>query len=177
MDKRGMNKLRSGKRPMAIVAGLVILLGAVCVRFLMPSPSKAAASAAARRGKNEGPPQPPGPALAQPLSRLQMDWPMDLARDPFTSAVVFPPPVKPTPTQPEVEDEAKIRAAKTEELIRAIRANVKLNGTFLGAQPQAIINGKPCRVGDTVHGFVIKHIGGRDVIVEKDGIQLLVTTE
>jgi hypothetical protein len=106
-----------------------------------------------------------------------MDWPMELARDPFTSPLVFPPPTAPVITPPEVEDEAKIRAAKTEELVRAIRANVKLNGTFLGAQPQAIINGKPCRVGDMVHGFEIKRIGARDVIVEKDGIQLLVSTE
>ena len=175
MDKRGMNKTGPKKRPAVIIGGLVIVLGAVCVRFVMPSPT-AASAAGPRRGKPDAR-QASGPAQARPASAVEMNWSMQLKRDPFTSAVVFPPPTKTPVAEPEAPDEAKIRAAKTEELVRTVRANVKLNGTFLGAQPQAFINGKPCRVGDVVAGFVVKQIGARDVIVEKDGIQLLVATE
>ena len=175
MDKRGVNKPGAKKRPVVIITGLAIVLGAVCVRFLLPSPSKASA-AGPKRGKADAR-QAGGPALPRPASSVEMNWPMELKRDPFVSTLVFPPPIKATPVQPEVEDEAKLRAMKTEELVRAVRAHVKLNGTFLGAQPQAFINGKPCKVGDVVHGFVVRQIGARDVIVEKDGIQLLVTTE
>jgi hypothetical protein len=175
MDKRGVNKPGSKKRPAVIIAGLVIVLAAVCVRFVLPSPSKASA-AGPRRGKAE-PRQAGGPAQARPASAIEMNWPLELKRDPFVSALVFPPPTRAAVVEPEAPDEAKIRAARTEELVREIRANVKLNGTFLGAQPQAFINGKPCRAGDVVHGFVIKRIGARDVILEKDGIQLMVGTE
>jgi hypothetical protein len=174
MDKRGMNKAKSKKRPVAIMAGLLVVLGAVCVRLALPSPQKASA-AGPRRGKTET--QRHASKPPRPASSVEVSWALELARDPFVSTLVFPPPTKPVTSDPVVEDEAKIRAMKTEELVREIRGHVKLNGTFLGAQPQAFINGKPCKVGDVVHGFVIKRIGARDVIVEKDGIQLLVATE
>lgn len=176
MDRRGMNKAKSGKRPAVILAGLLIVLAALCVRFVMPAPSKASGSVSAR-GKADTTSRTTSQAPAQPAAKLVVNWERQLKRDPFVSALVFPPPTRPVPPEPVVEDEAALRATRTEALIKEVRANIKLNGTFLGAQPQAIINGKPCGVGDSIQGFVVRRIGARDVIIEKDGIQLLLAAE
>jgi hypothetical protein len=156
-----------------VAAGLLIVLGGLCARHLLRTPAKSAAApdAAAPKATPGAPPPAgqlgsPGAQQGQPPLRVEVDWNLTLTRDPFSSAVVFPPkPVVAPPPEP-------AQAEKVEELTRLVRRNIKLTGTFLGSHPVAILNAKMYHTGDRVEGFLVTEIGAREVTLEKDGVSI-----
>jgi hypothetical protein len=146
-----------------VVAGGLIVLGALGARHFLRTPAEsAAAPAPSPAAQLEGPAAQQG----QPL-RVEVDWNLTLTRDPFSSAIVFPPkPMVAPPPEP-------AQGEKAEELTRAARRSIKLTGTFLGSHPLAIINGKMYHTGDNVEGgFLLSQIGAREVVLEKDGVSI-----
>jgi hypothetical protein len=169
MQGVGMKGGRKSKaRTTVIGGGLVVVLCAFGARQLLRAPAD---SAGAEAGPAAGPADASAPQQGQP-PKYEVDWNLALARDPFTSDLVFPPKqpvVVPTPETPHTD--------KVEELAQLVRKTIKLNGTFLGSHPLAIINGKTFRTGDRVEGFVLLHIEGQKVVLEKDGVKLAVAAE
>ena len=153
----GSSPARAG----VVAAGLLIVLVGLGARQFLQTPSELAAA-------NAPPPAAPveAPAAQHSQPTIQVDWNTALAGDPFSSPVVFPPkpPVAPEPEPP--------KSDKAEELNQLVRRTIKLNGTFLGSHPMAIMNGKMYHTGDNVEGFLLRQIGSRDVELEKDGVQI-----
>jgi hypothetical protein len=160
--KGGVNRpARAG----VVAAGLLIVLGGLTARHLLRTPAESAAApdAPAPAAAPEG----PVAQQSQPL-KVEVDWSLTLARDPFSSAVVFPPkPIAAPPPEP-------AQGEKAEELMRLARRSIKLTGTFLGSHPLAIINGRMYHAGDRVDGsgFLVTGIGAREVVLEQDGVSI-----
>ena len=154
-----------GNRPSragVVAAALLVVLGAVSARRLLRAPSESAAADAPPPAATVQ-----GPAGQEGQFHVTVDWNPTLTRDPFSSVAVFPP--KPVaPPEPLVP-----QGDKAEELTQAVRRKIKLNGTFVGSHPLAIMNGKMYRTGDHVDGFLLKQIGVREVVLEKDGVQIV----
>jgi hypothetical protein len=156
--KGGKRSARAG----VIAAGLLILLGGLSAKKFLRTPAESAAADGILPA-----PSAEGPAGTQGQFRVEVDWNATLSRDPFWSTAVFPPkaPVIPDPEVPQGD--------KAEELAQAVRKTIKLNGTFLGSHPIAIMNGKMFRTGDQVEGLLLRHIGSREVVLEKDGVKVV----
>ena len=163
MHNRRVKGGRKGPAGVGVIAaGLLILLGGLTARRLLRAPlESAAADALPAALPAEAPAAQPG------LQKVEVDWNPTLARDPFISQVVFPPkpPVAPAPPVP-VGDKAK-------ELAQEVRRTFKLNGTFLGSHPVAIMNGNMYHTGDRVGGFLVRQINAREVVLEKDGVEIV----
>jgi hypothetical protein len=154
----GSSPARAG----VVAAGLLIVLGALSARHLFRAPSESAAAGA--------PPAPSpvdAPAGQQARPKVEVDWSTTLTGDPFSSQLVFPPKpaVAPEPAPPQSD--------KAEELTQVVRRTIKLTGTFLGSHPLAIMNGKMYHTGDRIDGFLVRQIGAREVVLEKDGVQIV----
>ena len=162
MQHRGVKAGKPSARVAVVAAALLMVLCAIGIKQFLKSPADSAAAEAVQ------PPAPADGADAQqgPLPRYEVDWDLALARDPFSSSLVFqgkaPVTLNPDGHRPE----------KAEEITQAARRTLKLNGIFLGSRPLAIINGKTFRKGDRVEGYVVQEIGAKEVVVEKDGVQV-----
>jgi hypothetical protein len=160
-------RVKGGKSPAragVIAVALLMVLGAVSARRLLTVPLETAAADA----------PPPAATVDVPAAqpgqpRIVVDWSTNLASDPFSSALVFPPKVAAPPAPPPPQ------GANAEELAQVVRRNIKLTGTFLGSHPLAIMNGVMYRTGDRIDGFILLQIGPREVVLEKDGVQVVLT--
>jgi hypothetical protein len=162
-NRRVKGGVNSRTRAGVVAAGQLIVQGALGARHLLRTPAESAAA------PDVPPPaaQLEGPAAQQgPPFKVNVDWNLTLARDPFSSAVVFPPKAAVAPPPEPAQGE------KAEELTRLVRRNFKLTGTFLGSHPVAILNTKMYHVGDRVDGFLLTEIGAREVKLEKDGVSI-----
>jgi hypothetical protein len=163
-NRRVKGGVKSPARAGVVAAALLIVLGALGARHLLRTPAGLAAAPDAPSPA----PQSDGPAAQQgPPLRVEVDWNLTLTRDPFASAVVFPPkPIAAPPPEP-------AQGEKAEEITRLARRTMKLSGTFLGSHPIAILNDKMYHAGDRVDGFLVTNIGAREVTLEKDGVSIL----
>jgi hypothetical protein len=158
-----------------VALGLVLV--AICARMFLRSPR--GVSAAPGGSPTSAPAETGARRTNDRQGKVRVDWQGSPTRDPFKSTTVFPPAVPvPAPqpaTRPVGPTEEQRRAARIEELVKSVKSTIKLDATVQGAHPLAIINGKTYRAGDEVNGFALKRIGARDVVLEKDGFQLLVS--
>lgn len=54
--------------------------------------------------------------------------------------------------------------------VRQAAAGLTLQSVMTGEQPRAVIDGKMIGIGDTIHGFTLKKVLDRQVVLEMDGI-------
>lgn len=69
------------------------------------------------------------------------------------------------------DDEFRLRAR--ESAVRAAAGGLKLQTTLLGSPNRAMVNGEVLEEGATIQGFVLKEVRSRSVLVEKDGVQII----
>ena len=148
---------RSSRRKLAWVVGLSIVLAALVARWmLMLTPASAEAA------------EPPMPEFPSSMARARMarvvvDWPVVVERDPFRSDRVIPPN----------GGGRTDAAALAEEARQALR----FTGSILGEQPKAMVNGRLYRKGDMVSGFKILQIERTQIVVERNGVAVRVTSD
>lgn len=144
------------KKKVIILVSLVSALGVVWLVNFMKGPSQQAA------GK---PPIPsPSTTAVSPIEEspeesperieVAVDWPVASRRNPFG-----------------FDDQAY---QKQEVRTPVIKRNYQLQGTILGKDPRALINGKGYRIGESIDGAIVKAIDHGQVILQVDGGEIVV---
>jgi hypothetical protein len=170
--KSSAGKGQRGK--VAVLCGLAMILVAVCVRLVRSSPDAglAAAPPAAVPVATPGATS-VAAAPARPVAANVIAWPKAAARDPFRSTKVYPPPVVKVDV-PATAPVAVKPAPPPVNFAALAREKISLKGTVQGERSLAMVNGRLCRVGQTVEGFRIVEIGKRTITVEKGGVRVVV---
>jgi hypothetical protein len=165
---------KAGRGKIAVLGGLGMILVAVCVRLVRPSPD--AGIAAAPFAVPVGTPAVESAASARPATPLNViAWPKTAARDPFRSMKIYPPPV----VRVEVPATAPVAPPKPPppppvNVAALARETLHLKGTVQGERSLAMVNDRLYRAGQTVNGFRIVEIGKRTVTVEKAGVRVVI---
>jgi len=111
-------------------------------------------------------------ARVERTERVRIDPPRSLPRDLF---VFDPNPYRRTgspdsPSRPEKSDreadEQEIRVAAA----RDAAAGLILSSVMRGPRPRAVINGRVLAEGQSIEGFVVRQIGQRHALLERDGL-------
>lgn len=58
-------------------------------------------------------------------------------------------------------------------LVQSQAKALKLQSTLLGGTSRAMINGNLLEVGQTIQGFLLKEVRSRAVVIEKDGVEVM----
>ena len=145
------------RRKLAWVIGLSVVLAALVARWMLMLPASAEAA-------EQPTPDFPASMARSRLARVVVDWPVVVERDPFHSDKVIPSGHAGNP---------KSDAALAEEARQALR----FTGSILGEQPKAIVNGRLYRKGDVVSGFRILQIEKTQIVVERNGVSVRVTSD
>jgi hypothetical protein len=168
-----MNSTRKASRGKVVVlCGLAMILVAVCVRLVRPSPDAGLAAAPAAT-PSATPGTPPVAPPGAPAVRTVIAWPKTAARDPFRSTKVYPPQVvriEAPATAPVVAPPPPPRV----DYVTLARQTLHLKGTVQGEHSLAMVNGRLYRAGQTVEGFRIVEIAKRSITVEKSGVRVVV---
>jgi hypothetical protein len=173
-----MKSAGKGQRgKVVLMCGLAMILVAVCVRLVRPSPD-AGLAAAAPVAVAAAPVSASGNAAAAasggPVARNVIAWPKAAARDPFRSTKVYPPPVVKVDVPATAPVVAKPPPPPPVNVAALAREKIQLKGTVQGERALAMVNGRLCRVGQTVEGFRIVEIGKRSITVERAGVRVVV---
>jgi hypothetical protein len=109
----------------------------------------------------------------QPLTRNPFDIPLDeYPRD--ASAHGYSDLVtKSATSQADQQEQRQILI----DNVRIAAGSLKLQSTVIGAHPSAMVNGQMVREGDDIAGFRVLKIEARQIIVEREGIELAVLME
>lgn len=140
------------------IIALAVLLTVLAVIWLSAA-LKDTPSAAS--GTPVSAPKPAAVNSASPVSdvrsaqrlQVQVQWPAMLIRDPFGF------------------DEDEYDQQQTERP-RIDQSAFELQGTILGDDPRALINGQAIRIGGTIRGAIVKKIEHGHVIIEIDGVDV-----
>ena len=170
-----IKSLKADKRKLTVM--LVLLGVAVVLWFRMTmtqTPQAATASTTPITTAAEAVVAAEAAALARPVIDVELTERLD--RDLFALNPALFTPINDGDSE---EVEEKSGAKPSDEMSRplAIRteaAELKLATTMLGSRPRALINGQVLSVGDTVDGFKLLRILHRKVVVEKNGIRVLI---
>jgi hypothetical protein len=154
----------------ALCTGLALVLLAVLFRAFGNAPSAAPASPAARNGSV---PAAAGDPTRSAARAIAIEIPDVLRRDLFDASAAFPPAV-PVSTASGPATRPRSVADERAAIEAEARGTIVLEATMLGTVPTALINGRRCRVGEVVKGFTLKRIAADHVVIERDGVQLLV---
>jgi hypothetical protein len=145
----------NARRKLAWAVGLAIVLAALVARWMLSLPASADAA------EQPTPEFPPSMGRAR-QARVVVDWPVVVERDPFRSDRVIPPST------------GKADAAA---LAQEARQVLRFTGSILGEQPKAMVNGKLFGRGDVISGFRIMQIEKRQIVVERDGVTVRITSD
>ena len=167
MGSTGMsNTARAEKafrRKLAWAVGLGVVLAALVARWMLTLP--ASADAADSSASGEASFEYPASIARTRHARVVVDWPVVVERDPFHSDRVIPPNNAPNPK------------ADAAALAEEARQTLRFTGSILGDQPKAIVNGRLYRKGDLVGGFRILQIEKHQIVVERDGVSVRLTSD
>jgi hypothetical protein len=156
---------------LVLLGGLSIVALAVGIRLVSSGPESAPAATV-----TPSTPDTPGAGGADAPTAakapVSINWPADVARDPFHSDLVFPPAAP--PSQQPVEVPVVAPAPVKVDLATLVREKIHLKGTILGERPVAMMNGRVYRVGEVVDGFTIIEIEKNRITVERDGTRFVV---
>lgn len=114
----------------------------------------------------------------------------ELPRNPF----IFQPDFYPQHGSPEAEGPPELKVGFWDELAKSVASQadqrkqrrilienlrrkaseLKVQGIFMGAVPQAMVDGVPVGEGSIVAGFRVLEIQPRGIIVEREGIRLAI---
>ena len=142
------------KKKMIILGSLVGVLGVIWSVNFLKGPSQKAA----------GRPSVSATAVVQLVSEpvetrpvrmeVPVDWPASSRRNPFG-----------------FDDQAY---QKEQVEAPMIKRDFQLQGTLLGKDPRAFINGKGYRIGESIDGAILKAIDHGQVILQVDGAEIVV---
>jgi hypothetical protein len=163
------------KKKLGIMFGLIALGMLLWGRLLlMHVPREALAQpAAANAAPDHG-------QAAEPARKVvNVDLPVELTRDVFAldardyARVPQPPGAEiSSPAPGKSVDESADETARI-KAVNDAAATLQLRTTVLGNTPRATIGNLTVREGQTIKGFLIKKILPRQVVVEKDGVEVL----
>lgn len=173
------------RRKMALLGILAVLCAiAVLVQF-QPRAKSAFDASVGDEGFDSAAPS-HEPATPQ---RVSVAWPTALRRDVFAwdaaLAKPTPPPkeeplvaiaiVEPPPAAtPEPQAAPAPTPKPTPEMIRAqALERLQFTGVIVGREARAVINGRLCRAGQEVEGFVIRRIEPRRLVLERAGVTIV----
>jgi len=141
------------KKKVIILAVLVGVLGLMWLINALKGPPAPAVGSPSSSTMTTAPNVSPAVVenLEPPRIEVQIDWPAVSTRDPF------------------VFDDQEYE--KQEVQAPVVKHVFDLQGTILGNDPRALINGKGYRIGQSVDGAVIKRIGHGQVTLEIDGVR------
>jgi hypothetical protein len=151
---------RGFRRKLAWVIGLGIVLAALVARWMLALPASADA---ADSTTGDAALEYPAPVARTRLARVVVDWPVVVERDPFRSDRVIPP--------------AQAHNTDAAAVAEQARQSLRFTGSILGDQPKAIVNAKLYRKGDLVGGFRIVEIEKREIVVERGGVSVRLTSD
>jgi hypothetical protein len=152
---------RRFRRKLAWALGLGVVLAALVARWMLALPASADA---ADNTAVEAALEYPVPVARARAPRVVVDWPVVVERDPFYSDRVLPP----AQTNPNADAAAVAEQA---------RQSLRFTGTILGEQPKAMVNRKLYRKGEVVGGFRIVQIENREIVVERGGVSVRLTSD
>lgn len=159
LDRDELKRLFSGpnrKKAIALTV-LVTMLAIVWGRNLLTKPGKASAASGSSQPILPDPRD--DPLLVPSGPPVEIDWPPALGRNPFAvDQLAFKQ--RPVEVQTDSGDP------------RPGASGLKLNLTFLGDAPRAIINGRTLHVGETVEGFTVERIELRRVILKRGDVEV-----
>lgn len=156
-----------GPRKSVVILGLLTVLGGGAYRFIK-SPPRTSAIASAPASTV---PEVATPGYKANLPDLEINWAGGMKRDIFDTRDLTPKIADLIPqTQPTAPDARQLVAAEAKNKIR-------LQATLGGENPTALINGNTYNAGDRVNGFAIVSILDNQIIVERQGVRLSITSE
>lgn len=158
---------RANSTKMVVLGGVSIIAVAVGFRMIWSGPQTAPAASVTS-------PADPTFLSAEPTQKpvapaVAIAWPTGIARDPFSSDVVLPPPAAPSGAKAE-----PVAPTEAVDVVALAHEKIQLKGTVLGEHPLAMMNGRVFQVGEVVEGFKIIEIKTNQITVERDGSRILV---
>ena len=157
------------------LVALVVLLGVLAVftaRVVLKRPTRAAAAPSAQPTESTDHPANMGGVAPAQQPSVHVKWPAVLSRDPFTfdsGSYVGKPPKEPVAI---IEDEPDPDQSD-DQVEQSARKNLVLQGTILGDDPRALVNGRIYTLGKKVDGYVIKKIEHRRIVIEMKGTEMV----
>lgn len=175
MGPRGTIKSehQTSRTKLVMLSGLSVVALAVGIRLVSSGPQSAPAASVSAKA----PAASVATNLPQPAqSAVSVSWPAEVARDPFHSALVLPPPA-PLPPAPVIAAPVAPPAPPPVDFAAMAREKIRLKAIVQGERPLAMMNGRLCRVGDNVEGFKIVEIGTNRITVERETTRLIVNVQ
>ena len=161
---------KPSRTKLVMLGGLSVVAAAVGIRLLSSGPESAPAATITPPSAT-----PIVPTPAQPVQgATAVEWPTDMARDPFHSERVFPPAAPPPEPKPDVPVVVTPSALPV-DYAAIVREKFNLKGTILGERPIAMMNGRVYRIGEVLEGFTIVEIEKNQITVEREGTRFVVT--
>ena len=174
--QRIKRRLGADRKQAAIVLGLAAVLLLLWGRLLLKNVPRTAladpadqASAAAA----DNPDPIPGASAHRRVVRVELPdhvtrdlFALDWSRFPRADAGAGS-----VRTGPKSGDGPADEGAGTVAVMQAAQA-LKLQSTVLGESPRALINGRFVAPGQMIEDFVLKEVGPREVVLEKEGIEV-----
>jgi len=170
-----MNQLTADKKKLAL---MILLLVVAVVLWLRMSFSQSPQSVSASSGDVTATASAARPAPQTLLidEHVAVELTDTLERDLFAMNASFFTPINHGDSE---EGEEKSGPEPSDDMTRSLSvrteaAELELDTTMTGAKPRAMINGVLLKPGDTVEGFKLLRILHRKVVVEKDGVRVLI---
>jgi len=147
-----------------VVLGVLIVVATV-VGFMQLGGSSPAAAHASTTVVNSQSAKSSTSASSSVPADLTVTWPVRIERDVFTwnhdVIQTRPQPVVAGPNQNAIEREA--------------RASIRLQAIMLDGRPRILANGRILVKGEEIEGFTLKEINHRHIVLEKMGVQVLMS--
>lgn len=165
------------RRQKLVLAALVTVAAVIAVMRLLGSVPDEVTAVADRRAADAAQDQPRGPAAA-PAPRIEVTWPVELARDLFAwESVLGPLKTGVAEDEPHADaqppadvDTPELPRPDAEAIARQARATVRLEAILFESPPRALINGRLWREGEKIGPFRLQRIESEAVVVEKHGV-------
>ena len=168
---------KNSRTQLIVLAGVSVVGAAVVIRMVAGGPQSAPAASVTTPGVTAALTA-PGTSANVPAETITVAWPATVARDPFSSDLVFPPPAPPPPpTTPKVDVPVVVAPPPPTpkvDVAALAHERIHLKATVLGERPLAMTNGRVYRVGEVVEGFKIVEIEKNQMTVERDGTRVVI---
>jgi hypothetical protein len=173
-----------------ILAGLTLILLILCVRAMQSGPATGAASPVSLPGSLNLPSPEGMTAERSGSSNALLEWlaqPKHAAKRNLFSIRLDAYPKDPRGAPPAAESNSSDESAKSltsladqtgvQDSLAKQAAKLKLQSTFLGPIPTALVNGQLVREGDTIGLFQVVRIEPRSVSIRHAGITLQISMD
>ena len=167
--------LRASPKKSALLGALALVLVVLVVRQVGGGPAPAGASpalvpaAATIALQADQPPAPNVPLPTVPLPPL----PREMVRNPFAVDLSL---FEVVPGQHPPAQESQDSSEDVDPVTRALEG-LTLQSTVIGSTSMAMVNGTVVRVGDQTHGFAVRRIGARFIVLSHGDREFVLTMD